>query len=301
MMNTAFKKIECPDKELIQSFTLPSTLQNCDLAFANMCSWQFLYDSEFAVIDDMLLIRFKIEDKKRTAYMMPMGNGDMKKAVEFLEEDSKRLGHPLCMLGITPESKSVLDRLFPQMFHYIPERDFFDYIYLRSDLVTLSGKKLQPKRNHVNKFNKLYDYEYLVISKDIVGECIELEEKWFNENQSADDLQELVEEHRSISFALTHGKELGLVGGAIRIGGRIVAFTYGSPINFNTFGVHVEKADTNYEGIYAVINKEFVSHLPEQYIYINREEDLGIEGLRKAKLSYQPAILLEKSAVMKRR
>lgn len=301
MMNTAFKPIECSDKELIQSFTLPSTLQNCDLAFANMCSWQFLYDSEYAVIDDMLLIRFKIEDKKRTAYMMPMGNEDMRKAVEFLEEDSQRLGHPLCMLGITPESKALLDSLFPQMFHYIPERDFFDYIYLRSDLETLHGKKLQPKRNHVNKFNKLYKYEYLEITEDIVAECVELEEKWFNENQSADDLQELIEEHRSITFALAHGKELGLAGGAIRINGKIVAFSYGSPINNNTFGVHVEKADTGYEGIYAVINKEFVSHLPEQYIYINREEDLGIEGLRKAKLSYQPAILLEKSAVMKRR
>ena len=100
-------------------------------------------------------------------------------------------------------------------------------------------------------------------------------------------------------FALNNFDALGLTGGAIQVENEIVAFTYGSPINNYTFGVHVEKADTRFDGIFNMINREFVSRLPEQYRYINREEDLGIPGLRKAKLSYQPAILLEKNMAMR--
>lgn len=296
-----FKAIECGDRALIQSFTLPSSLQNCDLAFANMCSWRFLYDSEYAIVDNLLLIRFWIEDKRRIAYMMPIGSGDLKRGIELLDEDSRRHGHPLCMLGITPESKARLEELFPDTFHYIPERDFFDYIYLREDLATLKGKKLQPKRNHINKFTKTYTYEYVPITPDLVEACLELENQWFQTYQANQEEEDPSNELRSVTFALQHLEELGLTGGAIRVDGKVIAFSIGSPINHQTFGVHAEKADTRYEGAYTIMNREFAARIPEQYIYVNREEDLGIPGLRKAKLSYNPTILLEKSAAMKRR
>jgi hypothetical protein len=101
-------------------------------------------------------------------------------------------------------------------------------------------------------------------------------------------------ERKALTYALRHFEELGLQGGMLRVEGKIVAFTYGMPINYDTFGVHVEKADTTFDGSYAMINYEFANHIPEQYIYLNREEDLGIEGLRKAKLSYHPVLRLEK-------
>lgn len=299
-MEIKFVPITINAKEIITSFTLPSNYQNCDFSFSNMCSWRFLYDSEFAVIDNFLLIRFWIENKKRVAYMMPVGNGNLRQAISLLEEDSLRLGHPLCMLGITPDAKRQLEEAMPGDFYYIPERDYFDYIYLREDLISLKGKKLQPKRNHINKFTKTYPYEYISITPGIVSQCLDLERLWFNENKDSDDEKELNDERRSLQFALQHSEELGLIGGAIKVAGNIVAFSFGAPINHNTFGTHVEKADVNYEGAYAIINKEFAAHLPEQYTYINREEDLGIPGLRQAKLSYNPAILLEKCAVIKR-
>ena len=120
-------------------------------------------------------------------------------------------------------------------------------------------------------------------------------------NATDDNADDLTNERRSMDFALRNFEALGLTGGALVIDDHIVAFTYGSPINGITFGVHVEKADTSYEGIFSVINQEFVAHIPETYTYINREEDLGLPGLRKAKLSYNPAVLLEKFGAVKRR
>lgn len=299
-MKIPFKPITIDDKEIITSFTLPSNYRNCDYSFANICSWHFLYDSEFAVVDGLLLIRFWIEEKTRVAYMTPTGQGDLKHAIELLEADSLENGHPLCMLGVTADAKEELERVLPGSFFYIPERDYSDYIYLREDLATLKGKKYQAKRNHINNFNKKYTYQYISITPELVPECMQLECKWYKANQASSDEEDLNVERRSLTYSLSHFNQLGLTGGAICVDSQIVAFAFGAPINHNTFGVHVEKADVNYDGAYAVINKEFASHLPEQYMYVNREEDLGIPGLRQAKLSYNPVILLEKSAAIKK-
>ena len=232
--------------------------------------------------------------------MTPTGQGNLKQAIDLLEADSLEQGHPLCMLGVTPDAKEELEKAIPGGFFYIPERNYFDYIYLREDLATLKGKKYQAKRNHIDKFNKKFAYEYIPITPELVPECLQLECKWYKANREDNDEEDLNDERRSIIYALNHYDELGLIGGAICVDHQIVAFTFGAPINHNTFGVHVEKANVNYEGAYAVINKEFASHLPEKYTYVNREEDLGIPGLRQAKLSYNPFILLEKSAAIKK-
>ena len=299
----SFKKISIEDKEAITSYTYTGLYHNCDYAFANMCSWHFLYDSEFAISDDFLFIRFYIEDKghKRLAYMFPVGNGDLKRAIDILGKDVEETGYPLLILGITTESKEKMELLFPAHFTYMKERDYFDYIYLREDLTTLKGRKFQSKRNHINKFKSCYEYTYLPITPDIVSQCMALETIWRKANQNENDENDLSYEHQSMIFAMKHFDRLGLTGGAIVVDGKIIAFTYGSPINNNTFGVHVEKADICYEGIFSVINQEFASRIPQQYTYINREEDLGLSGLRKSKLSYNPVMLLEKNAAVRRR
>ena len=297
----SFKAISIEDKEIISSYILNSGMQNCDFAFANMCSWQFLYDSEYAASGGFLFIRFYIDDKKRLAYMIPIGHGDLKYAIDLLEEDTKAMGHPLLILGITHESKEKIETLFPEKFTYLQERNYFDYIYLREDLATLKGKKFQPKRNHINKFKKNYSYSYLPITQDITPQCMEVEKIWCKANLNEDDKMAHEQENRSMLFSMQHFESLRLTGGAIVVNGKIIAFTYGSPINSDTYGVHVEKADISYEGIFSVINQEFASRIPQQYTYINREEDLGIPGLRKSKLSYHPVLLLEKNAAVKRR
>ncbi|KIO42702.1 DUF2156 domain-containing protein [Sanguibacteroides justesenii] len=287
-----FKPIKIEDKEVITSYLLPDNNRDCNLSFVNLCSWQFLTDSCFAIVDDCLVIRFTL-DEERVVYLMPVGRGDIKAVIGLLKEQAKVEGHPLRIHGVFPRMEEWLNREFPGRFEYILDRDYFDYIYWRKDLAELKGKNFQAKRNHVNKFKRMYSYEYTPLTPDLVPHCLELEEKWCEEHD-CDESESLENERKALNFALRHFEELELTGGALWVDGEIVAFTYGVPVTHDTFAVHIEKADTRIEGAYNMINQEFASHLPEQYIYLNREEDLGIPGLRKAKLSYRPVMLLEK-------
>ncbi|SHI83448.1 DUF2156 domain-containing protein [Bacteroides stercorirosoris] len=287
----SFKDIELTDKEVITSYTQNSPRRNCDLSFSNLCSWRFLYDTQFAVQDGFLILKFWAGDK--LVYMMPVGNGDLKKVLEDMIEDAGQEGERFCMLGVCAGMRADLEAIMPGKFHFEADRDYADYLYLRTDLSTLAGKKFQAKRNHLNKFRRTYNYEYVPLTPDRIRECLDLEAEWCKVN-NCDQHEGTGNERRALIYALHNFEALGLTGGILHVNGKIVAFTFGMPINQDTFGVHVEKADTSIDGAYAMINYEFANHIPEQYIYVNREEDLGIEGLRKAKLSYQPTIILEK-------
>lgn len=286
-----FKDVEIKDKELITSYTLKSQRNNCDLSFSNLCSWRFLYNTQYTVKDGFLILRFRA--KGQLVYMMPIGEGNLKQILNEMVNDARKEKEQFCMLGVSAEMCDEINNMIPGKFQFETNRDYADYIYLRTDLATLAGKKFQSKRNHVNRFRKTYDYEYTPLTSSHIQECLDLEAEWCKVN-NCDQQEGTGNERRALVYALHHFDDLGLSGGILRVDGKIVAFTFGMPINQNTFGVHVEKADTSIEGSYAMINYEFANHVPEQYLYLNREEDLGIEGLRKAKLSYQPAILLEK-------
>ncbi|WP_455592476.1 DUF2156 domain-containing protein [Bacteroides sp.] len=290
-----FKDITIQDKDTITAYTMNSCRRNCDLSFSNLCSWRFLYHTQFAIVDNFLVFKFWAGGE--LAYMMPIGEGDLKKVLDDLIEDAHRENEPFCMLGVCSCMREDLEAIMPGQFTFTADRDYADYIYLHSDLATLKGKKFQSKRNHINKFRNMYpDHEYTPITPDKIQECMELEAKWCKAND-CDKQEGTGNERRALTYALEHFEELGLTGGILYVNGEIAAFTFGMPINKETFGVHVEKADTNIEGAYTMINYEFANRIPEQYIYINREEDLGIEGLRKAKLSYQPETILEKYMV----
>ena len=312
-----FKDVTVDDKDLIQSFTLYGERQNCDLSFANLISWRFLYNTQYAVVNDYLVFRFYTG--RHLAYMMPVPrpreqeDGSLRvepcdecsvSVIRAIRDDSIAMGHPFLMLGVCNYMRDIIEKYFPDTFDIKPNRDYSDYIYTRDKLVNLSGKKLQSKRNHINKFKTLYPgYEYRRLTPELIPQCLEVERQWRavskDDNGETPD-EELSEELRSMTRAFNRWDKLGLMGGAIFVGERMVAFTYGCPINHNTFDVCVEKADVSYEGAFAIINQEFVKHIPEQYYYINREEDLGDEGLRRAKLSYKPDILLEKNVIMEK-
>lgn len=287
-----FKDITLADKDLITSYTMNSSRRNCDLSFSNLCSWRFLYNTKFAIVDNFLVFKFWAEDK--LAYMMPVGTGNPKDVLQKLINDATEENQPFCILGVCTGMRNELEDTMPEQFQFTADRDYADYLYLRSDLATLKGKKFQAKRNHINRFRNSYpNYEYTPITPDRIKECMELEAEWCKVN-NCDQQEGTGNERRALIYALHNFEALGLTGGILHVDGKIVAFTFGMPINKDTFGVHVEKADTSIDGAYAMINYEFSSRIPEQYTYINREEDLGIEGLRKAKLSYQPTIILEK-------
>lgn len=291
-MNIPFRPVTAADADVLRSFTMESKCMNCDINVANLCSWQFLYHTEFAIVEGFLLLRFLLDGK--VTYMKPIGKGDLQHVLALLHDDVRRLGDTLRVACVCPCAKALMEESMPGSFSFESDRNKADYIYLREKLVTLSGKKLQPKRNHVSKFKRLYpDYEYRPLTADLVSECLRLGQEWCLSNDCREQRAALAEQ-RMMAYALRHIDELHIIGGTLFVDGRMVAFTFGARINGETFDVCVEKADTNYEGAYAMINNEFASHLPEDIIYINREEDLGLEGLRKAKLSYQPELILDK-------
>ncbi len=287
-----YKEISLEDKDIISSYTLNNTEMNCDFSFSNLFTWRFIYNTCFAVIDDFLVLKFW--DGDRIIYILPIGNGEMKNVVDKLFADAAEEKQPLRFYGLSETKKNELELLYPDKFNFIPSRDRADYIYLRTDLVELTGKKYQSKRNHINKFKIEYpDWVYTPITPGEIQECLEMERRWCITNRCNEQVG-LGNERHSLIAGLHHFEELGLIGGMLHVKDEIVAFTFGMPINATTFGVHVEKADSEVQGAYAVINQEFAKQIPSQYIYVNREEDLGLEGLRKAKLSYKPCILLEK-------
>lgn len=291
-MTIPFRPITIADADLLRSFTMDNKCMNCDINVANLCSWQFLYHTEFAIVEGFLLLRFLLDGK--VTYMKPIGKGDLQHVLVLLQDDARKMGEALRVACVCPCAQALMEESMPGTFSFESDRNKADYIYLRERLTTLSGKKLQPKRNHVNKFKRLYpNYEYHPLTKDLVPDCLRLGQEWCQTNNSHEQRAALAEQYM-MAFALSHIDELQILGGTIFVDGRMVAFAFGSRINANTFDICVEKADTNYEGSYAMINNEFASHLPEDIIYINREEDLGLEGLRKAKLSYDPELILDK-------
>lgn len=291
-MTIPFRPITIADADLLRSFTMDNKCMNCDINVANLCSWQFLYHTEFAIVEGFLLLRFLLDGK--VTYMKPIGKGDLQHVLVLLQDDARKMGEALRVACVCPCAQALMEESMPGSFSFESDRNKADYIYLRERLTTLSGKKLQPKRNHVNKFKRLYpSYEYHPLTKDLVPDCLRLGQEWCQTNNSHEQRAALAEQYM-MAFALSHIDELQILGGTIFVDGRMVAFAFGSRINANTFDICVEKADTNYEGSYAMINNEFASHLPEDIVYINREEDLGLEGLRKAKLSYDPELILDK-------
>ncbi len=293
----SFQPITPNDKELITSYILPSGQQDCDLSFANLCSWHFMSESAFAVVDNRLILRFTNEDGQHE-YFMPIGDGNLIPIVDKLSEQADAEKEPLILRGILPGTREILEQYYPTLFEYTANRDYFDYIYRRQDLAELKGKNYQPKRNHVNKFKKEYRFDFQPLTPELIPECLLFEAEWCMKH-GCEENENIRNERQALTFALDHYNELPLSGAVIHVEGKIAAFTFGAPISHDTFGIHFEKADISLDGAYSIINQQFAASLPEQYLWLNREEDMGIPGLRQAKTSYHPAKLLEKCRAVK--
>lgn len=208
-------------------------------------------------------------------------------------------------IGTEPTYRSVWVPLRDKMLEACPElfcmpTDIaWDYVYARESLATLKGKKLHGKRNHINKFLSKYPaYEYKTLDASMIGDCLALYEKWIAEK--AEMAESLSDEKRSVLLALNHMEELELTGGAIYIDGELRAFTLGERLHPHMQLIHIEKADTAFDGLYPMINQQYVLHMDEAIELVNREEDMGVEGMRKAKRSYQPIKMIEKYMIATR-
>ena len=282
-----FKAFELSNIDEITPFFSTPTRFSCETNIVNLLVWQKKYANKYALKDGMLFIKSGgIEEE---TYRIPFGP-DLKKGFELLQEYTGQEYPPMWI----QQGERYLDfkLLFGENYEFIPQRDAFDYIYLQSDLANLSGKKYHSKRNHISAFSKKYDWHSEPITQENIPQILECMEKWYKEN--ADKMDELMfTEKEGVCFMLENMQVLNMRGLAIFVDGKAVAFTLGSPINRDVFDVHIEKALPEYATAYTVINNEFAKTLTD-YKYINREDDLGLEGLRKAKLSYKPHILLKK-------
>ncbi len=292
-----FRPVCIEDKSIIESFTYAAAIDNCDLAFANMFCWAGSYRSAWCVEDGFLMIRFYIDGGTQIGYMLPLGGDDFMRMIPALEADARAVGQPLRLTGLAWEHVATLRQAMPE-FAIRHNRDFDDYLYRADDLRHLPGRHYQPKRNHINRFVTTYPYRYVELTPELFADCMSLERQW-RQVHTAENPVELTAEQHAMRRAFDHFSELQMRGGALFVEQQLVAFTYGSAIDATTFCIHVEKADTRYEGAYTLINKLFAEQLPAQYTLINREEDLGLAGLRKSKLSYHPVSLHPKCTAMR--
>lgn len=296
MIEINFKRAELEDKEVISHYFKHHTSRSCERTFVNVYLWSRHYKVQFAIVEDALV--FKSEDNG-LAFAFPAGEPEnVKRALEVLMEYSKERGYPFCMYNVTPDNFALLEQWYPGRFQIEYDEDSADYVYESEKLATLSGKKLHSKRNHVNKFKSEYEgrWGYEPITKDNLEECFQMGLKWRNDNGCEEDEEKNAEICVTLN-SLRLFEELELVGGILRVDGQIVAFTIGEPICSDTFVVHIEKAYADIPGAYNMINQQFVEHECMNYKYVNREEDTGSEGLRKAKRSYRPVFMVEKGDV----
>ena len=292
----SFKSITIDDRETIEPFFNKSIFGNCDFSFPNIFAWKGLYNTTFAVEDGYLYIRFHTAADS-PGYLFPLGEGDLKLAIERIIQDAKARQSKFRLSSITPEMFNLIEKTMPGQCHYEKERSWYEYIYSSDDLVHLVGKKYQSKRNHINKFKRTYEWEYLPITPEIIPDCLNLYSQWCAENGGSNSEQTLIAERMATQQIFDNYQELGLIGSALRIDGEILAYSYGRPLTQDIFGVHAEKSLHKIHGGFTMINQQFVQHNCSDYRYINREEDLGIESLRQSKMSYYPTILLEKGTV----
>ena len=279
------------DREAMQAVTLHAGRRNCNYTFANLVGWKFLFGTEVCVLENAVVLRYTFNGRR--AYMVCTSEALSLELIEALFDDSNG---DLTLIGHEDSQVAQLSTLNSQLSTNVePVRNQYDYIYRRTDLATLHGRHLDAKRNHIHRFRAEHpDFEYRPLTPEYFDECRRLTEIWQEEKAASDTIDA---EHRVMETIFSNWDTLGMIGGSIFVDGRMVAFTYGSAVTTDTFDVCVEKADRHVEGAFAIINQQFAEHLPEQYVYLNREEDMGIPGLRQAKLSYHPEILLTYNVV----
>ncbi|MBR5321494.1 MAG: DUF2156 domain-containing protein [Clostridia bacterium] len=268
----------------------------CEYCFGNIYMWSQIYDNRICD-DNGIFVSADFTDKPVFCY--PIGDGDKTATINKLIEYSKDNNITLEFFGLTEKDKDELNFLFPEKFEIIEDRDSFDYLYTSESLANLSGRKLASKRNHISYFERTFDWKYEPITKENINQCAILNEHWEKLNREKNP-EEIGDENTAIKIALDNYFDLGFEGGLLTIQGEAVAFTFGERLNNNTFCTHVEKAYGNIRGAYQMINREFARQLKDRYEFINREEDTGSEGLRRAKLSYHPhRLVIKYSAIYK--
>ena len=306
-----FKAIGFEDLDVIRDYLRWEDVQGCEWSAINLLTWN-QFGLEYAIVEGHLVLRF-LYDRQFT-HTMPLppvpegmehprlaeaGEGCLECVVRALRDECFALHQPFSITNLSQRDIDFLERTFPNEFEFSePLIERYDYICLREKIITLEGKEMRPKRQHLYQFPRFYpNHEYRPLKPTMFPECLRLLQHRSDNAEALGHVQgneSKVMERESISHVFNNWARFGAIGGALFVDGKMAAFTYGVPINGNTFDLCVEKADIAYKGAYTVVRHEFMQQIPEQYTYINLEEDMGLPGLRRAKSSYHPAYQIKK-------
>ncbi len=288
-----FKPIDLSQRELYLPNLLRAGHRGCAYSFGNLYMWG---RQAATFVGDTLV--FFSQFNRRSVYLFPAGCEDLKTAIDAIIADASQRGIPCRLTGLSESDRERLEQMYPDRFHYHFDRDSFDYIYAIDDLADLKGKKYQKKRNHANRFWQSHpDARFLPITEENMPLVKALTETWYAQRLEVDPHGDFLMEKIAIEKALRDFGNLGMEGLLLMDGDTPIAMTMGSPLTEDSFDIHFEKALDIANGSYAAINQGFARHLREkhpQIRFLNREEDMGLEGLRKAKLSYLPHHMAEK-------
>jgi len=293
-----FRKPQISDRDWILPLLAEESLPLCNYSFPVLFCWQEAYHFKIARVNDRLLIRLK--STLGHAYLWPVGKGDPAPAIQAVWQDARDHNEPLRLIGLTLYHRNWLADWCPPCFAFAATRDGFDYLYKIDRLADLPGKKLHAKRNHIHRLDDACPgWTVSPMTREDIPACLEMDAAWHREalvRETGSEVTSLEEDHRAMSLALEHWDELGMDGVVLRWEGDILAFALGAPLTDTIFDVHFERARGDIQGTYAAVNQSFAQYIREKYPhiqYLDREDDMGMAGLRKAKLSYYPDHLEE--------
>ena len=288
-----FKPIELEDKEIIDKYLSTEQNMGCEMCFSSLYIWRKAYDMRYAVVDDCLVLWSK-DGENPAGLRFPVGDGDRllaaKKACDYM-----------VLIGEKPQFYGVTDNAVEFIENNTDEYEignmsiYSDYVYETEKMINLSGKKLHSKKNHLNRFKRTYKYEYVNITARDKNDILKAYDSWADISDKY-----LAAEREAIEDVIENIDYLGIKGAMLKVDGEIVAFTFGDKLTDDMAVIHIEKANTAYNGAYAAINQMFAENQWSDFKYLNREDDCGLEGLQKAKKSYQPVFMVEKYKVVRR-
>ena len=296
-----FKEIDINSREELEPYFDLVDYEACEYCFNTLYMWQDAYKTSYSIQKDFAIIVGEYEGNRFS--ILPLAKKEnIGKAIQYTLNYFEEIGKKIYFRGITKEIKEILEKEYKDKFEYIEERDLFDYVYDAESLRTLKGRKNQKKRNHLNYFTKEYEgrYEYRLLNKSDFEECIKVIKKWTLSKEENDVFDESMDDELIAIKKIFKNYEI--LKDKIKIAGvyidnKLEAFTMGEYINKDMALIHIEKANPSVRGLYPFINQQFIANEFVDVMFVNREEDLGIEGLRKSKLSYHPIRFVEKYTI----
>ena len=290
-----FKTVTLCDKTWVDEIVRAEGSRSADFNFGNIYIWDTRYRQLIARAGERMLTKLRYEGQP--TFVFPIGTGPLRPAVEALREFAEAKGYrPFCLRGVTEEHRALLEEEYPGCFSYTEDEDSADYLYEAEKLATYAGKSLHGKKNHCNRFEAENDWRFEPLTRALIPGCLDMLDVWQEEN--AERLyRSIIYEHAAIVRAFAAYERLGLEGGVLYSGDRIVGFTLGEMISEDCFDVHFEKAEGGLNGAYPMTCRELTRMLMDKHPslrWMNREDDMGIEALRRSKLSYKPVYLLKK-------